>query len=275
MKTILIPTDFSENSWNAMQYAATLFQEETCKYTLVNAYEIITPSVYNINVSYSDEFAKASESGLQEQLELFKKLTHHQNSWFETLSTYGSITPAVEQMTNEASFDYIVMGTKGVSGIKEVLMGSNTGSVIKRVNCPVICIPEDAVFKHPKNIVFAADYKNISDKNILNPLLQLAENYNAEVAIVNIRNKEVVSATIDEVKEEFSLDGFLDKIPHDFYTQYAENVEEGLQIFIKENNADMIVMMKREHSFLEQLFTKSISKKMAFHTETPLLVIHE
>lgn len=275
MKTILIPTDFSENSWNAMQYAAKLFQKETCKYILVNAYQVITPSIDAISVNYSNEFVKLSESGLQEELKKFKKLAHHHNSWFETLSNYGEISSVVKEMTDEISFDFIIMGTKGASGISEVLMGSNTASIIESVNCPILCIPENVVFKLPQKIVFAADYKKIADENILTPLLQLAENYTTEIAIVNIRNDEAVPVNIKESEEGFSLHGFLNQMPHDFYTQYAENVEEGLQGFIKEKNADMIVMLKRRHSFLERLFIKSNSKKMAFHTEIPLLVIPE
>ena len=258
-----------------MQYASRLFQEETCRYILVNAYQVITPTVDAISFNYSDEFEKASERDLQEQLKKFKKLPHHKNSWVETLSKCGEILGAIQQLTDEISFDYVVMGTKGARGIREVLIGSNTGSIIDRVNCSVICIPENIIIKQPKKIVFAADYKKISDVNVFKPLRELAETYKAEVAILNIRKQEIEHVNIDEAEEGYSLHGFLDHIPHNFHTRYSESIEKGIQDFIKEKNADMLVILKRKHPFLEQLFGKSISKKMAFHTEIPLLVIHE
>ena len=137
-----------------------------CKFTIVNTYEVQTPIANTIGINYIDLFLKASEQSLEEVLEKFKKLIHHPNSSFETISIFGDLSSSLNQLEEKSVFDYLVMGTKGASGIKEVFMGSNTVSVIKNVNCPVICIPENVTYKVPKKIAFAADYKKISHQDL-------------------------------------------------------------------------------------------------------------
>ena len=45
MKHILLPTDFSDNSWNAITYAIQLFKDEACVFFILNTY---TPIIYNV-----------------------------------------------------------------------------------------------------------------------------------------------------------------------------------------------------------------------------------
>ena len=140
MKTILLPTDFSENASNAMNYAAALFEHEACRFVLLNAYYATPPSIENLNINYIEPIDKFSEEQLSIQLHKFKSLSHHPHSTFEKSKIFGEIANVVEQAVEEVSADCIVMGTKGATGLTEILMGSNTFSVVRKVNCPVICV---------------------------------------------------------------------------------------------------------------------------------------
>jgi len=275
MKTILIPTDFSPNAWNAMQFAASMFQEEPCKHILLNTYQVPPSSVEAISVVYVEPMGQASEVGLKEQLEQFQALEHHANTVFDTVSGLGDLTRNVRNAVKELSADYIVMGTQGASGIGEVLMGSHTASVIKHTECPVICVPENAHFKPFKKVVLATDFQSIRDEAILDPLQQLARQYDAEVCILNVRSSENEPVPIEEATEGFALHGYFNETPHKFSTTNADKVEHGIQDFAHNNQSDLIALIKRNHSFWERLFNRSTTKKMAFHSDIPLLVLPE
>ena len=84
---------------------------------------------------------------------------------------------------------------------------------------------------------------------------------------------ELVNAT--EAEEGFFLHGMLDDIQHEFYIENAKTVEEGIREFTQKKNINMLVMLKREYSFLDNLFHSRDTKTMAFHTDIPLLILHD
>jgi nucleotide-binding universal stress UspA family protein len=275
MKTILIPTDFSDNAWNAMKYAAKLFEKETCKYILLNTYYSAPPTVDSISVSFMESFSKGSKEGLEIALNRFKTLQHHVNTWFVVESAYGEVQGVVARLTDQEPIDFVVMGTEGAKGLQQIVIGTNTVSVINKVKTPVICVPEEASFQPIKKIVFATDYKILDNEKTLTPIKQLAVQYNAEIAILNVRNEKEVPVTVDEAEEGFAVHGFLEGIEHDFYSDNNKKIEEGILRFAEKHQADIIALVKREHSFLERLFTKGISDQVAFQANIPLLVLHE
>ena len=257
MKTILIPTDFSANAWNAMEYAAAMFKGETCKYILINTYHTAPTTVDAISLSYIEPMAKASVDGLKSQQERFEALEHHPNTFVETISVYGNIVPNLNKVIDDQHVDFVVMGTKGTSGISEVLLGSNTARVIANSQCPVFCIPEEAVYQPFRKIVLATDYQQIQDEGLLAPLQELAEKHSAEIFLLNVRSKQEVPVSLEEAEEGFALHEYFNGVPHHFRTSNAERIEEGIQEFSQTNQIELITLIKRNHSFWEQLFNTS------------------
>ena len=135
--------------------------------------------------------------------------------------------------------------------------------------------PENASFRLPKRIVFPSDYHSIEHTEVLKPLRDLATTFESELFIVNVKDEKAPLVTVEEAEEGFALHGYFDEIPHHFNGKVTEKIEDGIQDYASEIGADLICMLKREHTFWEQLFSKSITKKLAFHTDLPLLVLHE
>jgi hypothetical protein len=144
------------------------------------------------------------------------------------------------------------------------------------VKCPVLAISSDVKFKPIKNIAFACDYKEINDRQLLEPLKEFAKLFDAHISIVNVvrETAELIPNTdqaIAGVKLEHSLEG----TEHSFHYTQHNDVVEGINHFVTENHIDMVVMIPRMHSVLRNIFHEPQTKRMAFHTHVPLLSLHE
>lgn len=275
MKTIVIPTDFSANAWNAMRYAAALFQEEAVHYLLLNTYTVPTATVDSMANDFLLPLCRASEEGLETVLSAFSALKHNGKTTFEIASACGEVSTIVKNSVENKTDTIVVMGTLGARGAAGFLMGTNTHAVIRKVNCPVICIPEKAIFYPPANIVFAADYQNIDNLNCLHPMHQLAKEYQSEITLVNVQQTAEISISVTEAEEGLNLHAYLASIPHSYSNYVAKDIADGVLEFSDRHRADLLVVLKREHDLWEKLFNKSVTKRVAFHTETPLMVLHE
>lgn len=275
MKTILYPTDYSKNAWNAMKYSASLLKNEPCKLILLNVVYITPSSPEVIDMTFPESYINASKEQMAALLEQFKQLGHHPDSTFETECTYGYLTDTVEQESNDKQVDLIVMGTKGSTGLAEVLMGSNAASIIKNIKKPILSVPEAGTFNKLDKIIFAADCDPIENQKKLSLLRELAIQHNSLISILNIQEFGSDMMTAHENKELASLQDYFKGIQNKFHMLSGTSEENGIQGFAESTEADLVVTLKRDKSFLENLFNKSVTKKVAFHTEIPLLSLPE
>ena len=277
MKKILLPTDFSEISINAIQYATKLFADIPCRFFVLNVYRIpylANEELMDQNISQlsamEEEMHEASKEGMEKILE---HLPENKNHIFETISDYNLFSLAVHQAVEEKKIELIIMGTKGATGAREIFMGSNTADVIMRNACNVIAVPENHSFKPPKELLFPTDFRINHDLKDLSPLINLAEMNDSVIRIVHFSD----SNDLDEIQEQNkrNLDAYLDKIPHEYYTLSVSDFEEGLNCFTQSRgNIDMIVIIGRHYGFFERLFFKPKIKALSFHSRIPLFVIH-
>lgn len=277
MKKILLPTDFSENSINAISYASQLFRGVPCKFYLLNVFKIpylANEELMDQNVvqlaALEEEMLKTSK---KEMKKLLKRLPKNAKHDFATISDYNLFNLAVHQLVDEENIELIIMGTKGATGAQEIFLGSNTSDVIMRSSCNVIAIPENHAFKPPKEIVFPTDFKIDYNFEDLAPLISLAEMNNSMVRIIHFSEK----ADLDEHQEhnKSKLSSFLVNIKHKYYTLSSSDFEEGLNCFTQSRgNIDMIVIIGRHYGFFQRLFFKPKVRELSFHSTIPLFVIH-
>ena len=149
MKNILIPTDFSENAWNAIEYALALFKKEECNIHLLNTY---TPAIASSrfmaasveNGMFENAAKRTSKKGLKNLVDRIKRDFNNPKHSFKTTSSFSFLVDEIKEVLDNEEIDCIVMGTKGASGLQEVFMGTHTVKVIRAIrNCPVFVIPEN------------------------------------------------------------------------------------------------------------------------------------
>ena len=277
MKKIVLPTDFSENSLNAIDYALQLFKDETCVFFILNTY---TPMIYNYEYQLNadqymmeavDMVKKNSEKKLDELVRTLKKKYNNLKHKFKTISSFNILSDEVIELTDQYDLDLVIMGTKGASKDREILFGSNTIHVIKKSKCPVLAIPDNFDFEAPKEILFPTDYKINYQLKVLKPIIEIANMYNPRVNILHVFYDEEL--TKDQDQNKMKLDDYFNNTAHLFYNISNQNITDAIKKFQLRAKINLLIMMNNRQSFFEKLFSKSAINQIALHLNIPLLVI--
>lgn len=281
MKNILIPTDFSDNSCNAIKYAVSMFWDQECTFYLLNTY---TPAIAGsrfMAASFEESMltnsaAKYSQSGLDSLLVRITNDFDNKKHQFKTISSFSLLVDEVIESISAYDIDFVVMGTKGATGMEEVFMGSNAVRVIKSVkDCPVLAIPQNFEFQKPTEIAFATDFTRFYTKSELKPLVELANIFDATVRIVHVQY-EIRTLSELQLFNLGMLRKYLGEVEHYVHTVSELNsVSKTLEVFSKEMDIHLLAMLNYQHSYMEQLIREPVVKRVAFHTQIPLLVIPE
>lgn len=267
MKTILLPTDFSNNALMAADFAVSKLLGGPAKLILTHIYDI--PRGGTSGLFYlMEELQKQAETDIAEFKTTLEKRYDQAALQIDVRLSQGDFAERCNQIANELEVDCIVMGTKGSSGIKEVLIGSNTISLMKRLTKPLYVIPENVKELEIEEIVLSFDGNaiNQSVKQEINTFLGL---HDLPLRLLHVRiNDDNPIQDWSETKEAFNATDL------SLHEAHGETFEEGLKQGIQDAKA-LLVMIKRKQSFWERFFNQSDSQKAVMQTELPILVVPE
>jgi nucleotide-binding universal stress UspA family protein len=193
----------------------------------------------------------------------------HVKIQFEAKLNSSTIKGIVEAIIEDDA-DLVVIGTKGQSKLKEVIMGSTAKGLVAKAPCPVLTIPENALFKEIKQIIYASDYDQ-NDIAALKRLADFAEVSNAEISVLHIFKNEPVKDSETVTFQRLLTEQV--KYAHLKYdTVVSTNVAESLVTYLSDNKADLLVMFEKENmGIINMLFHRDMVKKFATHTTIPLM----
>jgi nucleotide-binding universal stress UspA family protein len=274
MKTILVPTDFSEVSDNALEYAIGMAKAMFAKIVLLHAYHLPVVSTDSIVIIPSMDEVK--QIGIDSLIKT-KNRIHKQDVDIELEYTCveGFAVDEINLYTNTNKVDLIIMGMRGGGYVTEKIIGSITTALLRESNCPVMAIDQKVKFAVPKKIVLACDYKTLKNK-VTEQLKEIAKLFNSHIYILNVTPKtELIPTDIESTVCGLNLDYAFEEINHSFEFTTNENVVNGINEFIINEHMDMVVMIPRKYSLLKRIFNEPNTKRMAFHTTVPVLALHE
>ncbi len=277
MKNILLPTDFSENSKNAIHYALAFFKNELCTFHILHVQKasnyttddlMVAPANTSIHQSVISDVKKKLNI-LTEQL---KNEYAEENYTFHAITDYDIFTDAIKQAVKAKNIDLIVMGTNGATGATEVVFGSNTLNVIRKVDCPVLAIPQGYTYKKPKTILYTIDDGDHFITEGIEPLMDILAKHNSSLRILKIKEDETV--TVADFDDKKKMKDFFKNINHTFHA--ITNVPTALAItsFVQIMNINMTAMFIQRETFLERFFKGSETSKISYGTRVPLLIMH-
>ncbi len=276
MLRILLPTDFSDNSYNAIGYALTLFKDTECTFYLLHTY---TPAIYRAQYflhspaqyGLGDMYQAASETRIEHFQEKIKKEHENPKHTFSSHTAFNTLVEEVNDFVDHHSIDLIVMGTQGATGAKEIFIGTHTVHVIKRAKVPVLAIPPDFKYEKPKEILFPTDYEVDYKRDPLKMLLYIAKEHLSSVEVLHASYGYELSDL--QKKNKAKLDKILKKTAHLFHDWSNQEVIEAINKFQLKHKSQMLVMIQNKHTFVERLFIEPIIKKISFHITIPFMVI--
>ncbi|MBC8757050.1 universal stress protein [Kordia sp. YSTF-M3] len=276
MINILLPTDFSDNSLNAIFYAVQLFKEQECNFILLNTY---TPIIYQVEYmevgsaqfGLIDAMKEASITGLntmQRKIELEFPNPKHT---FTQKSSFNMLVTEINDLQEEGAMDLIVMGTQGASGLKGILFGTNTIHVLKDAKCPLLAIPNNFAFEEPHELLFPSDYEISFQEKHLQFIKDIATLHHSRINILHVTHTDEL--TIGQKLNKETLAVFFKNTAHLFHTVHDTNVAKSITEFQSKSRINLLAMINNKHSFFENLFFGSKVKKIGFHLNIPFLVI--
>ena len=142
IRTILVPTDFSTHAAKALEYATGLAKSLRAKIDLFHAYDAplveLTPYHFAIPVSVLEEVRDAA----LEQLEELRQKVAADGVEAAAHMREGTAAEAISSAANDLGADLIVMGTRGLTGLNHVLLGSVAERTIRVAPCPVLTVKD-------------------------------------------------------------------------------------------------------------------------------------
>ena len=273
MKTILVPTDFSLNATNALNYAAGLVNLIGGKLIIVHTINLpVTPLDGAMVVSPIGKLAAEYQQELDQQAEELT-LNFHNRFTIETQCLFGDLLTNLDVLIKEKAVDLVIMGSRGASNILNKIIGTNTANFIKKATCPVLAVPANVQFKGINKIAYASDFEG--DETIfLQQLFALAEPFHCEVSVINIlpeRHQNIFS-------DNHVIRNIIAQFPDNKYSiaQIQESdIIKGIDEFVEDNNPDVLAVSIHTRSLLEDLFHKSITKELFYQMHLPLLALPE
>lgn len=281
MKNILFPTDFSQTADNAFVYALHLAKSLGADLHVLHTYSM--PIVSGLGVESSEVVQQVYENVELTSFEKFKdkaselhKISEDEGTSEVKLSFVfeeGDLIMNILSTISKENIDLVVMGTNGASGFGKKFFGSNTVNTIKSIDIPILSVPYKAKFKGITKIGFTTIFKD-SDKQPLTEVLKIAEQFGAKVRCLNVA-KDMQDVTIELAIREWKRDFDSDRLKFIIREEGEQKLEEHISEFIHDLNISFLAIVKRNRTFFESLFSPSLSKKLSYDLDIPLLIIKE
>jgi len=198
MNKILCPTDFSRAASNAADYAALIAEKTGVSLTILHVLHLPTLDTTETALAAGEVLGNLKREAADKLNAMVRHLSQkHQNRQvpIDYKVKEALLTDTIQEMTRHQGYDFVVMGTTGGgNSLEEILMGSNTESVIQNVKCPVLAVPLKSKPVNFEHIVYASNYEP-EDAAALKLLFPLAQQFGAQVEVVHVCDTENTAKT--------------------------------------------------------------------------------
>ncbi len=273
MKNILLLTDFSDNALNAIHYAMHLFKSETCTFHIMNVHKMGSYTSDDLMTSSKESIYESITKAPKEKInkllnDLKQEYTNDIHS-FNIIIDFDVFIDAVKQAVKHRAIDYIIMGTNGATSAKEVILGSNTVNVIRKVNCKAIVVPKGYSFKPLEELLLVLDPQDEIEGNTFTALLEFIETYQLHLHVLRINPNHATSENEFNDKANLSLINcqytLADYVPIDYAVSH----------YLETNHIDLTAIIIHKEGFFEHLFTNASTSKMNISKiNKPVFVLH-
>jgi nucleotide-binding universal stress UspA family protein len=267
MKKILVPTDFSPLSDNALAFACQIALQKKSEIFLLNIQSL--PA--NDDASMAIELIKTIEESAKERLKIKKDELKETYKGLDisTHFSFGIPSLTIKEYLESKDYDLVVMGTKGATGVDKFLFGSVAESISKHASCPVIIVHAENQYKPIEHIAVPIDinYKFGESHTMVQKIVEYSEMFKADLNwfYVNTQKKDYQTDI-----HYFLEDG--KKI--DIEIIEGDTVEEGIEVYCQSHPVDLLIILKRDYSLVHQLFHRNIFGEILKYQSLPIMVVH-
>jgi nucleotide-binding universal stress UspA family protein len=274
MKRFVCPVDFSDVANNAVEYSANLAKQFKAQLTLLH----IAQEAGIQGIAKTD--SNTAQTPIEHAAFLDEKLYNYRTMVEDTfaikcehkvISESSNIEQVMKNEIRKNAYDLIIMGTGGTSELSQFFLGTHTYSVIRKVKCPLLIIPDGCSYKNPEEIVYASDYKS-EDVLALKDLIDFMKKFDPNITVLHVSKRE---SDIREEIFQYFKDMYKDKLKLDeinFQRIVNKNTALGIDDYVSNHDVDLLVLLTHKYSLLERIFHDSLTKKISLAATYPILI---
>lgn len=277
MKSFLVCTDFSESATHAVHYACLL--SSLYKVPSLTLFHATLPQVVPVGVepaAYSNLNAPNLEDEARDQLRVLKEelVNGYQcTAAIKIRSENMKLANGINQVCREEGADLVIMGTSGKSKFERAVLGSNAIDVAVNSDCPVLLVPLEAALQPVSHIVLACELEEVTANTPLQAIDRVISFFNpSRFSVLNVdsQNKRFSPQTPEEI---YQLHYIFDKYKARYsFVENKDNVA-GILAFAEQENASLVISIRKDYDFLKNLFHKSTTKRLIYNSAIPLLIL--
>ena len=236
------------------------------------------PPVYNMEylvgspglIGLGDIMQETSMTQLEKLKSRLEKEYHNPDHNFVVHTAFNTLVNEVMETVESEGIHLVVMGTKGATGAEEILFGTNTVHVIRKVDCPVLVIPPNFEYENPLEILFPTDFEIEFDKERLTPLLEISNEHGSQINVLHVSTGYALAP--EQERQKKGLERILG--PKALFHDVPNNeIINAINEFQAKEKINLLVMVQNKHIFMERLFIEPVIKKIGFHVTIPFMVI--
>jgi len=279
MKTIIVPTDFSKEAGYAVDAAALLAKKLNAPVQVMHVVEAPSEQSYavtgemDLHTSVDDIFMIKLIERTKSQLEKLVASKKFEGVKVSMSLEVGNVFKSIKKAVDKYKAGLVVMGTQGVSGWNEVVIGSNTEKVVRIVSCPVLSVKGSLNANSLKSIAFATDMGPKQQK-MISQLKELQEAFKSKLHIVTINTPTNFQS--DRVLYP-KLESFakVNKFSNYTINIYNDAIEgDGIMSFAQHRKVGMIAMATHGRTGLSHILSGSIAQEIVNHSKLPVLTFN-
>ena len=278
MNSLLYATDYSENSVAALKLANSLRKKFKCKLYVLHVFDLSATFISTVSIAYARLEEAAFRDHHSRLLEFCVKHLGRdaQSDGVEILIEQHSIAShAIMDQSSEINPDLILVGMRGMSPVREFLIGSTASALIEKSEVPVLTIPADFKVTDFETIVYATAFEE-ADIVAIQSITELAKAFDSKIILIHISTKE-------EYAGEDQLHWFKDMLQErvdyknlSIELKFSDDIFNALNEYLEEIDPQLLVMLEREgHNLITNLWHRDLVKRMKLSIDLPLMSFHK
>ena len=270
MYKILLLTDYSDASRQAIAYAQQLFTDTPVDFCLLNAFPVEAEVAYGLSYTATNYWQLAQDTIVDLRQEIEEESISELHTYRTEVLPGGPINALQLQLSREP-FDLVVVGATG-SGISERL-GSIATGVIRHAQTHVLVVPATATAGQVEQVVLATDYQSATSAPSFALLKDIIARKEAHLTLLHVETNQQAAPVAEETIRQYLLSNFAG-IKADTATVADEDVLQGLNYYLDASHVDLLVMLPHHKGIWDVLLGNSLTRSVAYHPRVPLLTIY-
>lgn len=273
MKTIIVPVDFSNTSVNAAYYAADIAQQIHADIILLH---VLALPIIASEVPLPAESCKIAQEEAKDSLQQIKeKIDNYCNDKLSITyrTTFDSFLDEIEGFNQQHDLFAVIMGTNGSGAAEAFFLGSFSLAAAKHLHYPLIVVPPGYQFKPIEKVGLACDMKNVLDHIPIKDIRAVFDNFKAKLVILYV-SKPTEKMYPEVLRESKFMQICLVQYRPEIRIITNDDIKEGLEDFAHKAGIDLLLLLPKERNFPDNIFHKSITKKMVLQPRMPVMIVH-